>query len=177
MLSRTGRRALAVVFFLVSGCSGGGGGDAASAPSGTTASGGPEPEERAWLERQRQLAQGGTEVAALPFAPVQAVDVLARYGGPSGAEVALDYPQSHRIQFLKGGAARVAIWDGTRFLTPVFTSVESRQGDRLCLARTRGWTGGCLTLSSNGQDFLCQFLWNNGASGEIGCRVTPIRQG
>ena len=111
------------------------------------------------------------------FAPVSASSVFDQFGGSAGAELKLAYPQSHKIQFLKGGAARVSIWDGARYLPKVFTAVESRKGSQVCLARTRGWTGGCLTIKSNGRDLRCRYLWNNGASGETACRVTPIRAG
>ena len=186
MLSMMGQRALAVAFFLTAGC---GGGVAEPVDSSSAAArsqpdfsdefvGGMGPEERAWLERQRREANGSTaglEVADYSYAPIAADLVLDVFGGPSGAEVSLDHPQAHRIQFLTGGAARVHIWDGTRYLPSVFTAVESRQGARICLARTRGWTGGCLTLTTNGSDFRCEYLWNNGASGETACQVTPIR--
>lgn len=111
------------------------------------------------------------------YAPVSASKVLDQFGGAAGAEVKLGRPQSHKIQFLKGGAARVAIWDGSRYRPRVFTAVETQDGSRVCLARTRGWTGGCLTIKTNGQDFRCRYLWNNGASGETACRVAPIRKG
>lgn len=190
MLGRVGRGTLILVLVLVAGCSG----DAASESAAPAVSPAPEPapqdfsnefidgigpEERAWLARQRGGAPGSgqVDVAPLVFEPVSADVILSRFGGSSGAEVALAYPQSHRIQFLKGGAARVHIWDGSRYRPGIFTSVESRQGSRICLARTRGWTGGCLTMLTNGRNFLCQYLWNNGASGEIDCRVTPIRAG
>jgi hypothetical protein len=186
MLSKPGRGALAVAFFLMAGC---GGGVAEPADSSSEATQPPPqfsdefvdgigPEERAWLERQRRQTNGstaGVEVADYSYAPIAADLVLDVFGGPSGAEVALAHPQAHRIQFLKGGAARVAVWDGARYLPHVFTAVESRQGPRICLARTRGWTGGCLTITTNGQDFRCEYLWNNGASGETACRVAPIR--
>lgn len=184
MLSKTGCGALGLAFILTAGCAGDGVADPAG-PAANPVSAAPDhsgefidgvgPEERAWLERQRQIPGGEVEVAGLTYAPVSADLVLDRFGGPSGAEIALAHPQAHKIQFLKGGAARVSIWDGTRYLPNVFTAVESRQGARICLARTRGWTGGCLTISTNGRDFLCEYLWNNGASGETACRVTPIR--
>jgi hypothetical protein len=186
MLSKTGGGALAVAFFLMTGCGGGVaepvGSPAESAQSQPDFSSefvnGIGPEERAWLERQRRQSNGsnaGVEVADYSYAPIAADLVLDVFGGPSGAEVSLAHPQAHRIQFLTGGAARVHIWDGTRYLPSVFTAVESRQGARICLARTRGWTGGCLTLTTNGSDFRCEYLWNNGASGETACQVTPIR--
>ena len=120
--------------------------------------------------------QPGAVVTA-KFAPISAASALNKVASASGAEIALAYPQRHKIQFLRGGAARVSIWDGARYLPKVFTSIESRQGSRICLARTRGWTGGCLTIKSNGKDFRCRYLWNNGASGETSCRLTPIRAG
>ncbi len=192
MLSRARVGAIGAIFMIAAGCGGGdpapntSGGEASatSGPSSTDYSGefvnGVGPEQRAWLERQRGASVGSgqsgqVDVAPLTYGPASAELILDRFGGASGAEVALAHPQSHRIQFLKGGAARVYIWDGARHRPSVFTSVESRQGARICLARTRGWTGGCLTMLTNGQDFLCQYLWNNGATGKIGCRVTPIR--
>jgi hypothetical protein len=120
---------------------------------------------------------GENVVMARAYAPVSATKVLQQFGGASGAEVKMAHPQAHKIQFLKGGVARVAIWDGRQYMPHVFTSVESHEGSRVCLASTRGWTGGCLTLTSNGQDFRCRFLWNNGSTGETACRVTPIREG
>ncbi len=119
----------------------------------------------------RELAVAGA------YSPVSASNVIKKFGGASGAEVKMGRPQSHKIQFLKGGAARVAIWDGRRYLPRVFTSVESWDGSRVCLARTRGWTGGCLTLKSNGESLRCRYTWNNGAHGETACRVEPIRKG
>ena len=186
MLSKAGRAALTAVFFIAAGCAGDGVAEPADAPASVEQASpdfshefhdGVGPEERAWLERQRRQANGEIQVAALAYAPIEANLVLDRFGGPSGAEIALASPQSHRIEFLKGGAARVAIWVGGRYLPKVFTAVESRQGSRICLARTRGWTGGCLTITTNGQDFRCRYLWNNGSSGETACRVTPIRAG
>jgi len=108
------------------------------------------------------------------YGDITAVEVIHVNGGPAGAELTLDRPQGHKIQFLRGGAARVSIWDGTRYLPKVFTSVESREGSRVCLARTRGWTGGCLTFRSNGSILRCGYLWNNGARGETICHVRPI---
>jgi hypothetical protein len=188
MLSRLGRMALALTLFLTAGCGGGVADPARSAAetSQTTPDFSDEfidgvgPEERAWLERQRRQANGsvaGVEATNFSYAPIAADLVLDVFGGPSGAEVALAHPQAHRIQLLEGGAARVHIWDGTRYLPSVFTAVESRQGARICLARTRGWTGGCLMLTTNGRDFRCEYLWNNGASGETACQVSPIRAG
>lgn len=115
------------------------------------------------------------KINLVTFSPVSVSSVLDEFGGAFGAELKMGHPQSHKIQFLKGGAARVSIWDGHRYLPKVFTSVESREGSRVCLARTRGWTGGCLTIRSNGQDLRCRFLWNNGARGETACRITPMR--
>ncbi len=128
------------------------------------------------IAQQSIAPQDDVKVAA-SFAPVSAASVFDQFGGASGAELKLGSPQSHKIQFLKGGAARVSIWDGRRYLPKVFTAVESRDGPRVCLARTRGWTGGCLTIKAKGQDFRCRYLWNNGASGETACRITPIRPG
>ncbi len=193
MLSRLGRVALALTFLQTAGCSG----DAVSESAAPPTSPAPQlgkpspdfsgefvngigPEERAWLESQRRRTKTTTSriyVDEVTYAPISAELILRKFGGRSGAEIALDQPQAHRIQFLNGGAARVAIWDGYRYLPNVFTSVESRQGARICLARTRGWTGGCLTLTTNGRDFRCGYLWNNGASGETGCRVAPVRAG
>ena len=187
MLRNLGRVALFLAFFLTAGCSG----DAASEHAAPAASPTPQPaadfsdefidgvgpEERAWLARQRQLANGEIQVSGLTYAPISADQVLSHFGGASGAEISLAPPQSHRIQFLSGAAARVFIWDGTRYLPSVFTAVESRQGARVCLARTRGWTGGCLTMTTDGERFRCAYLWNNGASGETACRVTPVRAG
>lgn len=119
-------------------------------------------------------AEQSDAVVMAKFAPVSAASALNRVASASGAEIVLARPQSHKIQFLRGGAARVAIWDGARYLPHVFTSIESRDGSRICLARTRGWTGGCLTIKSNGHDFRCRYLWNNGSSGETACRLTPI---
>lgn len=190
MLSRPGRLALILASMLVAGCSG----DAVSEHAAPATSPPPQPaadfsdefidgmgpEERAWLARQRQSAGGAggaVETTELSYAPISTDLVFDVFGGTSGAEVAMAAPQSHRIQFLNGGAARVFIWDGTRYLPSVFTAVESRQGARVCLARTRGWTGGCLTIATDGQRFRCAYLWNNGASGETACRVTPVRAG
>ena len=109
------------------------------------------------------------------FSPVSVSSTLDQVGGPAGAELKLGRPQSHRIEFLRGGAARVAIWDGSRYRPKVFTSVESKEGSRICLARTRGWTGGCLTIRSNGEEYRCRYLWNNGARGETSCTFRPMR--
>ncbi len=126
---------------------------------------------------EQGVAQQSDAVVTAKFAPVSANEVLDRFGGASGTEVKLGHPQSHRIQFLKGGAARVHIWNGSRFMPGIFTAVESREDSRVCLARTRGWTGGCVSISSDGEDFRCRYLWNNGSSGVIGCRVKPIKAG
>lgn len=123
------------------------------------------------------IAEQSGDVVTAKFTPVSANEVLDEFGGSSGAEVKLAHPQSHRIQFLKGGAARVHIWNGSRYMPSIFTAVESREDSRVCLKRTRGWTGGCVSISTNGEDFRCRYLWNNGASGVISCRVTPIRAG
>lgn len=128
-------------------------------------------------EAQETVAPDRGLTLAGAYSPVSASQVIGEFGGASGAEVRMSSPQSHKIQFLKGGAARVAIWDGTRYLPRVFTAVESWDGSRVCLARTRGWTGGCLTIKSNGRDLRCRYMWNNGATGETGCRVDPIRKG
>jgi hypothetical protein len=112
--------------------------------------------------------------ASNKYSSITAVEVIHMNSGPAGAELTLDRPQGHKIQFLRGGAARVSIWDGTRYLPKVFTSVESREESRVCLARTRGWTGGCLTFRSNGSIIRCGYLWNNGARGETICHVRPM---
>ena len=112
--------------------------------------------------------------AAGKYERISAVEIIHVNGGPGGAEIALDHPQGHKIQFLRGGAARVSIWDGTRYRPKVFTAVESREGSQVCLARTRGWTGGCLDFRSNGSTLKCQYLWNNGARGETVCHVRPL---
>lgn len=125
------------------------------------------------------LASGGAAAEDLTvagaYSPVSANELLRRHSGSAGVELKLDHPQGHRIEFLKGGAARVAIWDGGRYLPKLFTSVKSRDGAKICLARTRAWTGGCLTIRSNGQDLRCGYLWNNGAHGETACRLRPMR--
>ena len=123
------------------------------------------------------IPQSEAKLTTANFAPVTASHAIGRLGGVSGAELKLSSPQSHSIQFLKGGAARVAIWDGYRYLPRVFTSVESQNGNQVCLARTRNWTGGCLTITSNGQNLRCRYLWNNGARGETACRITPLQPG
>jgi len=114
-------------------------------------------------------------VVARAYAPVSANEMLHRHSGSVGVELKLGQPQGHRIEFLKGGAARVAIWDGQRYLPRLFTAVESREGSKICLARTRAWTGGCLTIRSNGEDLRCGYLWNNGSSGETSCGLRPMR--
>lgn len=115
--------------------------------------------------------------AALIAASAASVSKADPLADASGAELKMAFPQMHKIQFLEGGAARVAIWDGRRYRPRVFTAVESQQGSRICLARTRGWTGGCVTIRSAGPGMRCRYLWNNGASGETACRLEPIQPG